>query len=342
MRRPIRLGVCDVGPGDEPENNYLVKLLRTRFDIQLCDDPDFLLYSFAGGKHLQYRCVRIFYTGENKRPQWDECDYAFTFEYSEHFHHYRWPLYAQYGDLNALVKKNNYDAERIIRGKTKFCNFMVTNGACEQRNRFFDLLSKYKRVDSGGKFRNNLGYRVGWGSKQEFIRDYKFTIAFENDSHPGYTTEKIAEPMWANSLPIYWGNPLVHLEFNPRSFVNYFDHGSLEALVERVIEIDRNDDLYLEYLREPWFHGNAPPQHLLPEAMLDQFERIFTTFITPVALRRPATLRRRARVQWRAAENWVKANVLRPLRRAIFPQPGADLKIQEVPSHPAQEHRRAA
>ena len=26
-----------------------------------------------------------------------------------------------------------------------------------------------------------------------------------------------------NSLPIYWGNPLIHREFNTKSFVNYHD-----------------------------------------------------------------------------------------------------------------------
>ena len=42
-----------------------------------------------------------------------------------------------------------------------------------------------------------------------------FTIAFKNDSYPGYTTEKIYEPMYVNSLPIYSGNPLVYRDFNP-------------------------------------------------------------------------------------------------------------------------------
>ena len=35
------------------------------------------------------------------------------------------------------------------------------------------------------------------------------TIAFENSSFPGYTTEKIFEPMLEGSIPIYWGNPRV-------------------------------------------------------------------------------------------------------------------------------------
>ena len=123
---------------------------------------------------------------------------------------------------------------------------MVSNRKGDVRDRFFELLSKYKRVDSAGRWLNNIGGTVS--DKLKFIASYKFSIAFENGSHPGYTTEKIFEPMLVDSLPIYWGNPLVNLDFNPRSFVNYYDHNSLDALVDWVIELDRNDDLYCQHL----------------------------------------------------------------------------------------------
>ncbi len=59
------------------------------------------------------------------------------------------------------------------------------------RNNFFLKISKYKKVDSGGLALNNIGYIVK--NKLEFIKDYKFTIAFENSSYSGYTTEKITD-----------------------------------------------------------------------------------------------------------------------------------------------------
>lgn len=37
------------------------------------------------------------------------------------------------------------------------------------------------------------------------MRRYKFTIAFENQSYPGYVTEKIADALMAGTVPIYWG-----------------------------------------------------------------------------------------------------------------------------------------
>ena len=128
---------------------------------------------------------------------------------------------------------------------------------------------------------NTLGYRVG--DKQAFLRDYKFTIAFENESHPGYTTEKIVEPMLSDSIPIYWGDPLVGRDFDTRSFLSAHDSRTLDDLVERVIEVDRNPALHLELLGRPWYSDNRVPACADASAILDQFTRIFSTPVAPVA-----------------------------------------------------------
>ena len=75
-------------------------------------------------------------------------------------------------------------------------------------------------------------------------------------------------------------------EFNPKSFLNYFDFPSEEALIEKIIELDQDDAKYLEYLRQPYFHNNQPNEFFSHERLLNQFERIFTTPITPVSARR--------------------------------------------------------
>jgi hypothetical protein len=148
-------------------------------------------------------------------------------------------------------------------------------------------LSKYKRVDSGGRLYNNLDGPVT--DKLALVKASKFTIAFENDSRPGYTTEKLSQPMEALSVPIYWGNPLVHLDFNPRSFINVHDFPNLEAAVERVMEVDRNDELYAEYLRQPWYHDNRVNQYVDSERVLSRFEEIFAMSVKPIAITRSMT-----------------------------------------------------
>ena len=71
---------------------------------------------------------------------------------------------------------------------------------------------------------NTLGHRVA--DKRAFLADHRFTIAFENESHSGYTTEKVVEPMLVNSIPIYWGDPLIGRDFDTRSFLSAHDCSS--------------------------------------------------------------------------------------------------------------------
>ena len=76
------------------------------------------------------------------------------------------------------------------------------------------------------------------------------------------------------SLPIYWGNERVGDEFNTSSFINVHDYDNMEQVVERVIEVDNNDDLYLEIMSRPWFKDNEFPAHVSPPAVLEFFERM--------------------------------------------------------------------
>ncbi|MBI4757369.1 MAG: glycosyltransferase [Betaproteobacteria bacterium] len=283
MYKKIRIGFADFWPGFDPRDNFFTRLLRRRYPLEITDRPDFLFFSWFGRSHLAHDCVRIYYTGENDRPDFNVCDYAFSFDFNDHPNHYRLPLYALYLALDQLVKKD-WDAERLLAEKTGFCSFVISNPACRKRNRFFEKLSRYRPVDSGGRFMNNVGGPVP--DKLEFIRRHKFVIAFENESHPGYTTEKIVEPMQVGSLPIYWGNPMIHRDFNPASFLNHHDFGSDDDLIDAIVELDRDDNLYLERLKQPWLHGNRVPEALEPEALLAAFDRIFSSNVSPVAVRR--------------------------------------------------------
>ncbi|NBW85523.1 MAG: glycosyltransferase [Planctomycetia bacterium] len=279
-------------------DNYFTRLLARRYQVVVCDRPDYLIHSCIGrGRHDHRRhdCVRIFYTGENVPADWLSTDWAFTFEYDPHPRHFRLPHWPFYVAPQALVKPTDIDPGRIIAAKTRFCGFVVSNPLCRVRNEFFRRLSRYKPVDSGGKVLNTMGSRVD--DKQAFLAQCRFTIAFENESHPGYTTEKIAEPMLVNSIPIYWGDPLVGRDFDSRSFLSAHDCGAqttsamLDELVERVVAVDRDPGLLAAMLATPWLRGNSMPRCVDEEAVLEQFTRIFATPVETMARRRgPARL----------------------------------------------------
>ena len=247
----------------------IYELLSKRFEIVLDPNPDFLIYSCFGKEHLKYNCARIFYTGENVRPNRIECDFSFSFDPESELN-FRLPGFRL--DFEIFRSLSNEDLIEF-RPKIKFCNFLYSNEKASDRIHFLSLLMKYKRVDSGGRVLNNLGYLVD--NKLEFLKDYKFTIAFENASYPGYTTEKLSDALAAGSLPIYWGNPSVARDFNTKRFINCHDYSSFEEVVNAVIEVDSNDELYQSYLAQPIFTGKETAPYRSLDNVLDKFEMIF-------------------------------------------------------------------
>jgi hypothetical protein len=257
--KKIRINFTDFWPGFDKTNNYFYNLLKEEFDIEISNNPDYLFFSVFGNQNQNYNCVKIFYTGENVSPPLHYCNWSFSFDYLDDSRNYRLPHYLLYDGYYELVNKKVIDESL---SKRKFCNFVASNGGCQERNQFVEMLSKYKKVDSGGRWMNNIGYPVS--DKRKFQSEYKFSIAFENNAyrpqHSGYTTEKIMEPMTVNSIPLYWGNPDIHKEFNKKSFVNYYDFNNFNDMIEYIIELDKNDDKYLEMLNQPWFDEYNIPE----------------------------------------------------------------------------------
>jgi hypothetical protein len=285
--RTIRLDFCDFWPGFRKDQNWFVELLSRRFRVEIHERPDFLIFADFGRFHRQYTCPRIFFTGEATRPDFRICDYALTSHYLTDPRHYRVPLYAFFLRAESLLKAPEA-AERILAEKTKFCAFVVSNPSATKRIDFFRKLNSHKSVDSAGRHLNNIGRLLPDTTmeKRAFLRPYKFNIAFENQALPGYTTEKLPQAMEAHCIPIYWGNPRVHEEFNPRSFLNYSDFPSEEALIERILELDRDDAQYLELMRQPYFHRNQINEAFDMGKLLDFFEQIFSAQVQPIGARR--------------------------------------------------------
>lgn len=258
MKRKIKIAFSDFWSNFNPKENFFLDLLRESFDIELSEKPDLLIFSSFGYEWTKYNCTKVFYTGENVRPNFSHCDYSISFDYEDYDKkNIRFPLYNLYGDIENLTEEKK--PEEIYEKKNKFCNIVFSNPKCEARVEFFKLLNKYKKVDSGGGCLNNIGYKVI--DKHAFMAQYKFTIAFENSSSPGYTTEKILEPMMVNSVPIYWGNPKIYTDFNCASFVNVHDFDNFNKVVDYIEYLDKNEDAFLKVLKKPWLPDNKITQY---------------------------------------------------------------------------------
>jgi hypothetical protein len=274
MTKPIlKLGFTDTFGAI---SNFFVNILSEDYTIIRDDvNPDYLIFGDKnfGNNNVHFndkKCIKIFYTGENERP-WDyACHYAITFDHIDDDRHYRLPLYVIYDYDNQhrnventkTINRKSEDLKKKF--KDKFCSFVVKNGACEKRNYFFQRLSEYKKVDSGGPLFNNIGYIIPRGeesvaAKMKFLNDYKFNLCFENSSYAGYATEKLYEAYMGGTVPIYWGSTTIDCDFNPRAFLNWHDYQDDDAFFNAIIEVDQNPELYEEMYLEPLFNNWIEP-----------------------------------------------------------------------------------
>ena len=253
--KEIRIDFIDFWPNIKKTDNYFYNLLSEHYIVIIDEEnPELIFYSCFGKDHLKYSCKRILFVGENIRPDLTGADFIFSFDFISNKKHYRLPLYLLYIDDHKMndkiyLLKSKKELIEIWNKKTKFCCMVVSNPRASMRIEFFKELSKIMIVDSGGKVLNNIGGRVN--DKMEFINDYKFVISFENSLQNGYTTEKILEPIMTDSIPIYWGNEKIGVDFNTERFINFHDFNTQEQLVEYLIHINNNPEIAIEMLLKP-------------------------------------------------------------------------------------------
>lgn len=268
--KTLKIWFADFWPKFDPYNNFFTVLLKQngiRFVIDQ-NDPDVLFYSVFGNSHINYKCSKIRYTGENKRPEWNDPQTVLNigFDYTDEHEYFRLPLWFLY-----IIWKDDEDSKRIIDpmplsldwldpqnkkndNRDKFCCIVVGNGYCSARNQLFYELSKYKKVDSLGNWNNNVGKRIGETviDKLEAMKEYKYTLCCENSSYPGYVTEKLLHAKMAGCIPIYWGDPLIKEDVNPKCFINVNDFDSVEKLIQHIDDIE-SGKIQETYSQEPFF-----------------------------------------------------------------------------------------
>jgi hypothetical protein len=233
------------------------------FDFVESENPDFIVFGPYGievPKKGPY--TRIGYFCENMIPDFSVCEWAFGMPSEEEIDH---PKYKKilWHDINPsrFIKNSGINDEQILADKTHFCNFIYSNKVA-YREEFFKQLSRYKEVNSPGKSMNNMKWPENDSGdskseiKRKLINKYKFTISFENYVYPGYHTEKLYDPMLAESLPIYCGDMNIGKIFNVNSFLNTPDYvpTSYNKLIKNLEKQSRQNfvDMRPQYFMNPF------------------------------------------------------------------------------------------
>ena len=257
------------------------------------DNPDFLFasewiyfkkHAFKEFKRLWGKAkVRVMYAGEAIEPDFNLFDYVIGFsnkcQMGDRFVRIMSPLdmfssfiHQRENEITSLEQ-----AKLCLNEKREFCNFLYSNpNAHPRRDQLFYELSTYKRVDSLGRHLNNVGKLgtgfVGHAADCKDIKSlYKFSIASENATFDGYTSEKVYTSLTAHTVPIYWGNKDIFEDVNPKAIINANEFTCHQDLINYVRYVDEHDDVWLDMVMQPWILPEQMKKHLQRTQKYDDF-----------------------------------------------------------------------
>lgn len=260
MKKKIKIKLVGFFEGFDPKINTVMQVLNNLYDVEIDEkNPDYIICSVFGTpyEYCKYPQIRIMISGENYIPDFNLVDYGIS-SYPLTFkdRHFRKPQFFDLGLYKNFQYQNRNYTDEILEDKVFFANFICGHESENNiRGDFFKKLCKYKRVESAGTYLNNMpnGLIVDREHKLDFQKKCKFTLCFESTKHEGFITEKIADAFLAGTIPVYYGSSDVNQIFNKNAFINVSDYASFGDVINKIIELDNDDEKYLEMLRQPVF-----------------------------------------------------------------------------------------
>ena len=131
--KKLKLGFTDT---HDHLARFFHTLLANRYDVEIDNkNPDYLIFGDRnfGENNKNYDnkdIVKIFYTGENQRPDDYDCHYAISFDHNFNTWHYRLPLFIIYMWSLDQIHQTGYNyyyllGDREIKEKTDFCHVTI-------------------------------------------------------------------------------------------------------------------------------------------------------------------------------------------------------------------------
>jgi glycoprotein 3-alpha-L-fucosyltransferase len=160
--------------------------------------------------------------------------------------------WAEYGFMEPIGKKT---ADHLAAA-------FISN--CHAQNFRLGALDALQRegvtVDSYGACRHNMQSH-GHDDKLETIKNYKFTLAFENSNELDYVTEKYFQALIAGSIPVVIGAPNI-LDFEPQENITLHitSLDEVPLIAERMKQIAKDERLFNSMFA--WKQNGPQPKFL--------------------------------------------------------------------------------
>lgn len=162
-----------------------------------------------------------------------------------HFYH-KWAMYRdqRYAELPMLRQAEKEFGISVVMSNFRLGDLAHRRFAIAHALSQFVPVHANRAMSIGAPADSRVIYHdipFGYKHKLRFLSSYTHNLCFENESFPGYLTEKLFDALYAGVVPLYAGDPLAGEWFEEGSYVDCI---ALEA--EEIGAIVRSDSGMME------------------------------------------------------------------------------------------------
>ena len=251
-------------------NQFVKYFLPHEYTYELVesDHPDIVIYDTSADENASSKytnSINLFISIENMR-KWTWYKHKNIFgEYGDpyiniyYYNHIqdliKTPSYLSIPTLHSYINYYLSECNNISVYLTPFCDkkdFLLINKSSLNSD-----IKKYKDIISNNGYgfddisiyNDQIQNKSCYHSKEllEVFNKYKFILCIENSYNPGYITEKIFNCFFANTIPVYLGDPDVCNYINPESFIDLRS----ENWLEKLNDLSSNQEKYMNVINSP-------------------------------------------------------------------------------------------
>jgi|LakMenE18May11ns_1017448.scaffolds.fasta_scaffold9616444_1 hypothetical protein len=144
--------------------------------------------------------------------------------------------------------------------KTKLCSSIIS-----PKNYLEGHLLRTQEIENFGHFCDIYGANfTKLDKKEDALREYYFSVTFENTKCDSYFTEKIIDCFATQTIPIYYGSHNIKKYFNPDGIIFYYDSKNInfsniciDFYYDNIHAVFENYEISKQFhIAEDWIYKN--------------------------------------------------------------------------------------
>lgn len=252
---------------DPINSKFFIDLFEKVFEKNIIlgtkENSDILFESHFSDSQLNFKKWKytIFFSGETHEIK-NKNEYTFILSGERNKDNIiNVPLFIPYIYNNEYYNKlQNIKIDRLNKCNIP-CATVISNSSSQQRNFIVQSFMNKLPIASFGKWMNNVGFDIPhhYTTKEfkDFISQFSFYLALENNVNETYITEKIFHAFFSDSIPIYFGSPYIKDYINEERIIilNEINEEEIQKSVYKIEYLLNNPNEYRKILEKPVFNS---------------------------------------------------------------------------------------